>query len=155
MEDWHRPTYWLKTVRIIRCINDVLTEEIHLFMTENFLKYETSFIASTSEFWLYEVCNNTFDACIGTFMANRHTFNNGIFFCLRHNNEIRIQRCTMIPKAKPCSLPSPFWFCALQKISHRWERCKLYSFNPQGSWLQTGFHWNSCGWWWLKFRKIC
>ena len=48
-------------------------------MTENFLKYETSFIASTSEFWLYEVCNNTFDACIGTFMANRHTFNNGIF----------------------------------------------------------------------------
>ena len=36
-DERHCPTYWLKTMRIIRCINDVLTEEIYFFMTEKFL----------------------------------------------------------------------------------------------------------------------
>ena len=34
LDDRHRPTYWIKTMRKIHCINYVLTEEIYLFMTE-------------------------------------------------------------------------------------------------------------------------
>ena len=50
LENRHQPIYWLKTMRIICCINDLFKEEIYLFMTEKFLKYETSFVASTYEF---------------------------------------------------------------------------------------------------------
>ena len=79
MYDRHRPTYWLKTLHIIRCIIGVLTEDIYLFMTENFLKYETSFVASTSELWWDIVSKNSVVAYIGYFMANRYTFKNGGF----------------------------------------------------------------------------
>ena len=66
-------------MRINHCINDVLTEEIYLFMNENFLKYETSFFASTSEFWWDRVFNKSFGACIGKSMANIYTFDNGLY----------------------------------------------------------------------------
>ena len=47
-------------------------------MTENFLKYETSSVASTSIFWWVRVCKKCFGACIGNSMANIYTFNNGL-----------------------------------------------------------------------------
>ena len=47
-------------------------------MTEKFLKYETSFVASTSDFWWDIVCKKSFGARIGKFVANRHMFKNGL-----------------------------------------------------------------------------
>ena len=60
------------------CIDDVLTEDIYLFMTENFLKYKTSFVASMSNFWWDSCRKKQFGAFIGKFMSNRYTFKNGL-----------------------------------------------------------------------------
>ena len=46
-------------------------------MTENFLEYDTSFIASRSDFWWDIVRKNYFGVCIENFMTNRYTFKNG------------------------------------------------------------------------------
>ena len=62
LDERQRPTYWLKTMHIIQCINDVLTYEIYLFMTEKLLKYETSFFASTYDFWWDRVHKKSFGA---------------------------------------------------------------------------------------------
>ena len=78
LDDRLCPTYWLKTVRIFCFINDLLMEDIYLFMTEKFLKYETSFVASTSDFWWDIVRKKSFGARIGKFVANRHMFKNGL-----------------------------------------------------------------------------
>ena len=78
LDDCHCPTYWLKNMCTIRCINYLLTKDIYLFMTENFLKYKTSFVASTSDFWRDRVFKNYFGEFIGNFIANRYKFNNGL-----------------------------------------------------------------------------
>ena len=79
LEDRHCPTYWLKTMRIIRCINGVLTEYIYPFMTEHLLKFETSIFYSASDFCWDRVLKKSFGACIRSFMANIYTFKNGIY----------------------------------------------------------------------------
>ena len=63
----------------IHCINDVLAEEINLFMNENVLKYENSLVASTSDFYWYRARKNYFGSCIGNVIANRYMLNNGIY----------------------------------------------------------------------------
>ena len=76
LDNWKQTTYWLKNMRIICFINYVLTEDIYLFMTENLLKYETSFVALTSDFWGDRVRKKSFGVCIGNFMDNRYKFKN-------------------------------------------------------------------------------
>ena len=47
-------------------------------MTENFLKYETSFVSSTSDFCWDRARNKSFVECIENFMTNRYAFKNGL-----------------------------------------------------------------------------
>ena len=47
----HRPIYREKLLRLLCVINFVLKKEINLFMDELYLEYQSSFVASTSDFW--------------------------------------------------------------------------------------------------------
>ena len=70
LNDCHRPMYWLKTMRIIRCICDVLSQDIYLFMMEGFLAYCQLFVLSTYDLWWYTVSKKLFGASIANFMAH-------------------------------------------------------------------------------------
>ena len=74
LNDQHRPIYWLKTMRMIWCICDVLSEDIYIFMMEGFLAYSQSFVSSTSNFWWDPVRKKSFGASIANFMATRYEF---------------------------------------------------------------------------------
>ena len=78
LNEQHRPLYHLKLMRLIRCVGDVLTYELYLFMTELYLLYHQSFVASTSDFWVDPVRKQSFGAAIANFMANRYKFKNGL-----------------------------------------------------------------------------
>ena len=117
LNDRQRSTYWLKTLRIIWCINDVLTEESFLLITEEFLNYSQSFVSSTSDFWWDGVRKKSFGASVANFMSNRYIFRNGqVLFMsdttrkkvheteLRHNGGVRdryqaLLDCLKLPKA--------------------------------------------------------
>lgn len=108
MKDWlsnlnpkHRPVYRLKLLCIIRCILDVLQNEVielmcliisfakfstyrmffnqmHNIVLEGFLKYRNSFIASTSDFWHDPMRKMSFGAAIANIMTNHYRFCNGL-----------------------------------------------------------------------------
>ncbi len=66
----HVPIYWLKFTCLLCCIMTVLTKELQYLFMEGYLQFRSSFVASTSDFWLDNVRKQkSFGATIANFMA--------------------------------------------------------------------------------------
>jgi hypothetical protein len=73
----------------------LIIPKIHLLMTESFIKFEHSFVASTLDFWHHPVWKCSFGACIGNFISNGYQMKNGMLLAMLQ---------TTLPQAKSLSV---------------------------------------------------
>ncbi len=93
LNDRHRPVYWQKTMRLLRCINDVLSQEIYLMVAEGLLAFgDEAIVSSNSDFWTDKVTKKSYGACVGNLMARRYTFTDGLALFMSNSTQKSIKR---------------------------------------------------------------
>ena len=63
-------------------ITHCVLSKIHTFVTESFIEFGNSFVASTSDFWHHPVWKTSFGASVSNFMKNGYQFKNGLFLAV-------------------------------------------------------------------------
>ena len=133
LNDRHRSIYCLKIMRIIRCICDVLSQEIYTFMMEGFLMYCQLFVLSNSNYWWNTVRKKTFCASIANFMSRLYEFRDGHCLFIYHAT------CKTMDKLE------------LAKMNGFCDRCQALICFKNFTKLHTGENIGAC----LKFIHLC
>jgi hypothetical protein len=111
----------------------VIFPKIHSLMTESFIKFGHSFVASTSVFWDHPVWKSSFCACVGNFITNGYQMQNGMFLAMLQ---------TTLPQANSLSVISGASLsggCLLHRCQALLDFCawnNIKSGDQIGCWLE-------------------
>jgi hypothetical protein len=74
----------------------LIIPKTHSLMTESFIKFGHSFVASTSDFWHHPVWKCSFGACIGNFITNGYQMKNGMLLAMSQTTIPQVNSLSVI-----------------------------------------------------------